>query len=142
MPLTFLSPLGLLVALAVALPLLGLAVLERRAARVRNALRLDAPDPRRRLELAGALVAVAVLLGSPPPAAAVGNRGGRASTLGALTSLATKNYFRPTATHRLVIVLGDDESQPFAEAGIGAVFRKPPRVRTIFVHVWRSGERI
>jgi hypothetical protein len=235
---TLLSPLGLLVALAVGLPLFGLAVLERRAARVRRTLGLDAPEPRKRLELAAALAVVAVLLGlaaaqpvlalsrdkvarsdaevlfvidvsrsmqavqgrtgtsrleraksvairvraalgdvpagvasitdrtlpylfptanpsvfnatveqsvaieSPPPASAVGNPGGRASTLGALTSIATTNYFQPAATHRLAIVLSDDESEPFAEAGIAAVFRKPPRVHTIFVHVWRAGERI
>ena len=61
--LTFLSPVGFLLALAGALPLLGLAVLERRAQNVRRALRLDPPDRRRRLELTGALAAVAVLLG-------------------------------------------------------------------------------
>ena len=38
--------------------------------------------------------------------------------------------------------MSDDESEPFAEAGIGAVFRKPPRVRTIFVRFWGPNERI
>jgi hypothetical protein len=238
MPLTFLSPLGFLVALAVAVPLLGLAVLERRAARVSSALRLDAPNRRRSLELAVALVTIAVLLGlaaaqpvlalsqdraargdaavlfvidvsrsmqasagragatrlerakelairvrtslgdvpagvvsmtdrtlpylfpspnlsvfdatveqsvqieTPPPAGAGGGATGRASTLGALTAVATKNYFQPTQTHRVLIVLTDAESAPFEEAGVGAVFRKPPRIRTIFVRVWGGSERI
>jgi hypothetical protein len=238
MPVTFLSPVGLLVAVGVVLPLLGLAALERRAARVRSALRLDAPNPRRRLELVTAFAAVAVLLGlaaaqpvlalsrdrparsdaavlfvidvsrsmqaaqgragttrlerakavatrvrtalgdvpagvasitdrtlpylfpspnlsvfdatveqsvaleSPPPASGVGNPSGRASTLGALAAVATKNYFQPGQTHRVLIVLTDAESAPFAEAGVGAVFRKPPRVRTIFVRFWRANERI
>jgi hypothetical protein len=238
MGVSFLSPVGFLVALAGALPLLGLAVLERRAERLRRLLRVDAPDRRRRLELAGALAAVALLLGlaaaqpvlavthektarsdaevlfvidvsrsmqassgevgatrlerartlamrvraalgdipagvasmtdrtlpylfptantsvfnatveravqieSPPPASRVGNPGGRATTLGALTSIATKNYFTPGTTHRLMIALSDDESEPFAEAGIGAVFRKPPRLRTIFVRFWAGDERI
>jgi len=236
--LTFLSPVGFLLALAGALPLLGLAVLERRAQNVRRALRLDPPDRRRRLELTGALAAVAVLLGlaaaqpvlavthekaarsdaevlfvfdvsrsmqaasgetgstrlerakqlairvraalgdipagvasmtdrtlpylfptantsvfnatvervvrieSPPPASRVGNPGGRATTLGALASIANQGYFAPGTTHRLMIALSDDESEPFAEAGIGAVFRKPPRVRTIFVRFWGPNERI
>lgn len=238
MPLTFLSPLGLLVALAVAAPLLGLAALERRAARVRIVLRLGAPDRRRRVELAVAFVAIAALLGlaaaqpvlalsreraarsdaavlfvldvsrsmqastgragatrlerakalairvraalgdvpagvasvtdrtlpylfpsanlsvfeatvrqsvaieSPPPAGGGPGATGRASTLGALTAVATKNYFQPGQIHRVLVVLTDAESAPFAEAGVGAVLRKPPRVRTILVRLWRPNERL
>jgi len=237
-PVTFLSPVGLLVALGVVLPLLGLAALERRATRVRRALTLGEPDPRPRRELAVALALVAALLAlaaaqpvialgqnrsarsdaavlfvmdvsrsmqasagrsgttrleraqalairvrgalgdvpagvasisdrvlpylfpspnlsvfdatiqqsvgieSPPPAAGQGNPSGRASTLGALADVATKGYFQPTQTHRVLIVLTDAESAPFAEAGVGAVFRKPPRVRTIFVRIWGANERI
>jgi hypothetical protein len=83
-----------------------------------------------------------VQIESPPPASRVGNPGGRATTLGALASIATQNYFTPGTTRRLMIALSDDESEPFAEAGIGAVFRKPPRLRTIFVRLWAGNERI
>jgi hypothetical protein len=238
MPVTFLSPVGLLLALGVAMPLVGLAALERRATHVRRVLKLGSSDPRRRVELVVAFAAIAMLLGlaaaqpvlafsqdksarsdaavlfvldvsrsmkasvgragttrlerakavsirvrtalgdvpagvasitdrtlpylfptpnlsvfdatidqsvefeSPPPASGVGNPSGRASTLGALAAVATKNYFQPSQTHRVLIVLTDAESAPFAEAGVGAVFRKPPRVRTIFVRFWRANERI
>jgi len=89
-----------------------------------------------------ATVESAVQIESPPPASRVGNPGGRATTLGALASIATGNYFLPGTTHRLMIALSDDESEPFAEAGVGAVFRKPPRLRTIFVRFWAPDERI
>jgi hypothetical protein len=61
--LTLLSPLGLLLVLAALVPILGLAVAERRAARVGRLLRLTQPNRRRRAEIAGALVVVAALLG-------------------------------------------------------------------------------
>jgi hypothetical protein len=41
-----------------------------------------------------------------------------------------------------MIALSDDESEPFSEAGLGAVFRKPPRLQTIFVRLWHGDERI
>ncbi len=241
MGLSFLSPSGFLIAVAVALPLLGLWLLERRAMRVRRLLRLRAPDRRRGLELGGAFAAIAVLLAlasaqpvlaithsrparsdaevlfvfdtsrsmgasarrhgatrleraksfarrlraalgdipagaagmtdrtlpylfptpnagvfddtlaqsiaieRPPPQgdfALSGNAHARATTLAALASVATQNYFSPQVTHRLLIVLSDDESNPFVESNIGAIFHKKPRVRTIFVRFWNSRERI
>jgi hypothetical protein len=59
---TFLTPVGALLALGVVLPLAGLAAVSRRAARVRGLLALD-PRPRRRLVLpvAAALVAAGLL---------------------------------------------------------------------------------
>jgi hypothetical protein len=40
------------------------------------------------------------------------------------------------------VVLSDDESLPFETASLGAVFRRPPRIRTIFVRFWNRRERI
>lgn len=224
--------------LAVVVPLLAYTALERRAARVRQALGLRAPGGRSRLELAAALTSVAVLLGlaaaqpvlawahdkaargdaevmfafdvsksmqasfgphgttrlarakslavklratlgdipagiatmtdrtlphlfpsanaevfnttvheafaieNPPPSSLGGPTGGRATTLGALAVVATEGYFTPGVQHRLLVVLSDDESLPFESASVGAVFRKPPRVHTIFVRFWNRRERV
>jgi VWA domain-containing protein len=62
--LTFLTPLGGLLALAALVPLGTQLLHERRAARVREALRLDAPGRRGRLGSAAALALVPVLLGA------------------------------------------------------------------------------
>ena len=59
----FLSPLASLVALAVALPLLAFALLERRARRVSSGLGLEPPPLRTRLGVPGAIAVVAGLLG-------------------------------------------------------------------------------
>ncbi len=238
MGVSFLSPLGLLVALAAAVPLFGFLLLERRAHRVRRTLQLPEPTRRQRLELGAAFAAVALLLGlaaaqpvlsashdkaarsdaevlfvfdvsrsmeaslgrsgpsrlarakslalqlraalgdvpaglagmtdrtlpylfptanqgvfdatvkssvgieQPPPAARIGNPAGRATTLGALASVAQKNYFTPGTTRRLLIVLSDYESNPFVESNLSAVFRKPPSVHTIFIRFWGAREKI
>jgi hypothetical protein len=63
MELSFLTPLGGLVALAALIPLAVYRSRERRARALRDVLRLPEPTPRSRLTLVGALVAVCVLLG-------------------------------------------------------------------------------
>jgi hypothetical protein len=62
MGLTLLSPLGLLLALVVAVPIAALALAERRAARVGSVLGLVVPARRRRVTVGLALAAVAGLL--------------------------------------------------------------------------------
>jgi von Willebrand factor type A domain len=64
------------------------------------------------------------------------------TTLSALTSIALDNYFEPEATKRLVVVLTDGESAPFFDGSIGALFRGPPPVHTIYVQFWRRGEHV
>jgi hypothetical protein len=61
--LTFLTPIGALLALGVVFPLAALALHERRAQRARRALRIEAPRRRSRGGTALALAAVPVLLG-------------------------------------------------------------------------------
>jgi hypothetical protein len=73
MGLTFLSPLGLLLALAAAVPLGALVLAERRAARVGRLLRLTRPSRRRRAEVAVALSAVTVLLALAAAQPAIGS---------------------------------------------------------------------
>ena len=61
--LVFLTPLGALAALALLLPLAGLALAARREAAARRLLRLPAPPPAKRLPRLLALAAVPVVLG-------------------------------------------------------------------------------
>jgi hypothetical protein len=64
------------------------------------------------------------------------------TTLSALTRIALDNYFEPEAKHRLVVLLTDGESAPFFDGSIGALFRGPPAVHTIYVQFWREGEHV
>ena len=75
----------------------------------------------------------------PPPSDGSNNL---ITTLSALTSIALDNYFEPDATKRLVVVLTDGESAPFFDGSIGALFRGPPPVHTIYVQFWHRGEHV
>jgi hypothetical protein len=75
----------------------------------------------------------------PPPSDGTNNL---ITTLSALTSIALDNYFEPDATKRLVVVLTDGESAPFFDGSIGALFRGPPPVHTIYVQFWHRGEHV
>jgi hypothetical protein len=63
MEISFLTPLGGLVALAALIPLAVYRGRERRARALRQVLRLPAPTPRSRLTLLGAIAGICVLLG-------------------------------------------------------------------------------
>ncbi len=237
MQLVLLSPLGLLVALVGALPLLALARLERRAAVVRRTLRLGDPRRRGRITVAVALAAVAVLLGlaaaqpviaranettvrqdaemlfvfdtsrsmqaalkpgaptrfdrakraallirsrlsdvpagaasmtqrvlpymfpssnvnlfaqtlrqsvrilDPPPIEERRIRG-VVTTLDALASVPTKNFFTPGVTRRVLVVLSDFETLPFAQNTVAATFRRQRDVQPIYLRFWDSRERV
>jgi hypothetical protein len=237
MQIVLLSPLGLLVALVGALPLLALARLERRAAVIRRTLRLGDPGRRGRITVAVALAAVAVLLGlaaaqpviakanettvrtdaemlfvfdtsrsmqaavtphsptrldrakraalqiraqlaevpagaasmtqrtlpymfpssnvnlfaqtlrqsvrilDPPPIEERRIRG-VVTTLDALAAIPTKNYFTPGVQRRVLIVLSDFETLPFAENTVAATFRRTRDVEPIYIRFWDSRERV
>jgi hypothetical protein len=237
MQIVLLSPLGLLVALVGALPLLALARLERRAAVIRRTLRLGDPGRRGRITVAVALAAVAVLLGlaaaqpviakanettvrtdaemlfvfdtsrsmqaaltphaptrldrakraalqirsqlsdvpagaasmtqrtlpymfpssnvnlfaqtlrqsvrilDPPPIEERRIRG-VVTTLDALAAIPTKNYFTPGVARRVLIVLSDFETLPFAENTVAATFRRTRDVEPIYIRFWDSRERV
>jgi hypothetical protein len=64
------------------------------------------------------------------------------TTLSALTRIALDNYFDAEAKHRLVVLFTDGESAPFFDGSIGALFRGPPPVHTIYVQLWRQGEHV
>src|SRR5919197_345623 len=66
----------------------------------------------------------------------------KVTTLGSLAHVATDNFFSVSAKHRLCVVFTDGETKPFVEASLGTLFRNPPAVKTIFVHLWNPAERI
>ena len=65
-----------------------------------------------------------------------------ATKLEAIASVQTQRYFSPAATHRLLVVLTDGETQPVAGARLGTLFRRPPAIGTIFVQFWGANERV
>jgi hypothetical protein len=235
MDVTLLTPLGAVVALGVALPLVALRLVHRRGSSVRRAVRL--PEPRRRtLRTAVAAVATAgVLLGlaaaqpriewmseqrvrsdaevfvvidtsrsmlaRPSPRADIrytraraaalrfrsafgevpmgiasftdrvlphlfpsadddvfaatlrrsigidrppprGSFSSTATQLSALESVVSRRFFTPASRKRLIFVITDGESIPLSGPKIGAAFRRPPGVDTIFLHVWGGNERV
>jgi hypothetical protein len=64
------------------------------------------------------------------------------TTLGSLSRLASDNFFAPTTTRRLMVVFTDGETKPFVDRSLATLFRRPPAVRTIFVHVWSPDEHV
>jgi hypothetical protein len=64
------------------------------------------------------------------------------TTLGSLSRLASDNFFSPASTHRLMIVFTDGETKPFLDRSLATLFRRPPGVHTIFVHVWEPDEHV
>ena len=75
----------------------------------------------------------------PPPQ---GTFSSTATRLGALENIVSRRFFTPTARERLLLVITDGESVPISGAKIGAVFRRPPGIETIFLHVWDGSERV
>ena len=75
----------------------------------------------------------------PPPH---GSFVSTATRLAALETIVSRRFFTPTARNRLIFVITDGESVPIAGAKIGAAFRRPPGVDTIFLHVWDGDERV
>lgn len=86
-----------------------------------------------------AVVRDAVRIGSPPsPNVFAPNE--RTTDLSALSSMSS-SFFDHSATHRLVIVFTDGESNKFFPGDVAVAFHHPP-VQAIFVHVWDPRERI
>jgi hypothetical protein len=66
----------------------------------------------------------------------------RVTSLEALSALATQGFFSPTARRRVAVVLTDGETLPGTRARLGTLFRRPPGIATVFVHVWGREERV
>jgi hypothetical protein len=64
------------------------------------------------------------------------------TTLGALTRVATDNFFPQAARRRVLIVLTDGESNRFVDSSVGALFKRPPVVKTVYVRFWGPREHV
>ena len=64
-----------------------------------------------------------------------------ATNLNGLRSVPDLNYFPPTATKRVLVVLTDGETEP-PEPQLARSFDRRPRIETIFVRFWDTDERI
>jgi hypothetical protein len=232
--LVFLTPLGILAALAGAIPLAGLALAARREQQARRLLRLDPPPRTGNLRRAAALVAVPVLLGCaatqpalrstkrahvrtdvqaffvldisrsmlasqspgsptrlarakqdalelrdaipqvPAGVATITDRvipdlfpnPGRnvfaqtldqavqievpppissnvlATSLDAIGSLGTQNFFDRTARRRVAVILTDGESVGIDNESVAHALETAPGVKLVFVHVWAPNEKV
>src|SRR5438094_770275 len=127
MPLSFQSPAGLLVTLVAIAPLAALVVHERRSTRLREALGLAGPGHARTIASAGVVAASFVLLGL--------------AAARPVLRVPTDNFFAPSLRKRLVVLVSDGESVPFAASGIASVFRSHG-VGLIVVRVGGAADRI
>ena len=74
----------------------------------------------------------------PPPALYFSTR---ATSLGTLDAIPTRDFFSPSARKRLLVVLTDGESRP-VDSDLRAAYSKGPPIEALFVHLWRADERI
>jgi hypothetical protein len=81
----------------------------------------------------------AVGIENPPPQSGFLAQVTRLDAIGAMSQL---NFFSPTASRRVIVVLSDGESLPFAPDRVAKRLSGPPRVDAIFVHVWDEDERV
>jgi len=86
-----------------------------------------------------ATVRDAVRIGSPPSPNVFAPTE-RTTDLSAISSMSDA-YFDRSATHRLVIVFTDGESNQFFAGDVAFAFHRP-LIHTIFVHLWDPHERI
>jgi hypothetical protein len=75
----------------------------------------------------------------PPPR---GSFQTTATRLESLETVVSQRYFSPGVRRRLIVVLTDGESVPISGARIGASFRRPPGVQSIFVQFWNEDEGV
>jgi hypothetical protein len=81
----------------------------------------------------------AVAIENPPPQSGFLAQVTRLDALGAMSSL---NFFSPTASRRVIVVVTDGESLPFSPDRVAKRLGGPPRVDAVFVHVWGEEERV
>ena len=84
------------------------------------------------------VVRKAVMIDEPAPERFYADR---ATSFDALTQFADQAYLDAAAPHRTLVVVTDGESQPVTGSLID-VLNRPPRVRVVFVHVARPGDKL
>jgi von Willebrand factor type A domain len=62
-----------------------------------------------------------------------------ATNLNGLRAIPEKNYFLPSATKRVLVVLTDGETQAL-EPDLARAFERRPKVEAVFVHVWGAAD--
>ena len=81
----------------------------------------------------------AVGIERPPPVHSLVQR---VTSLESLGSVASQDFFAPDARRRVLVVLTDGETIAGTRARLGPLFRRPPGISTLFVHVWGKDERV
>ena len=66
----------------------------------------------------------------------------RVTNLEALSAVASQGFFSPTARRRVMVVVTDGESLPGSRSLLSELFRQPPGIQPVFVHVWARDERV
>jgi hypothetical protein len=74
----------------------------------------------------------------PPP----GTHDVTVTTLASLAALPSQNYYSADATHRIAVIFTDAETRSFSTARVGALFRRNPPIRTIFIRIGNVDERV
>lgn len=89
-------------------------------------------------EVFTATVEDALAIGQPPP------RGydDVGTLFAAVDTFASGTFFRPTTTHRVVIIFTDGESRPFDTAGLRESLASGPPVTFVVVRIWNSHDRV
>jgi hypothetical protein len=85
----------------------------------------------------GATVQRSIGIESPPPSSFYAIR---ATRLGVLAALGTRNFFAPGTEHRVAVVFTDGESRTVGDRFAESL--RKHRVRVLFVHLWDERERI
>jgi hypothetical protein len=80
----------------------------------------------------------AVAIDSPPPRAVTRE----ATSFAALAGIGTDGWFARGVSRRLLVLLTDGESRPFAHALIGHALHGPPRTALVVVRVGNGDERV
>ncbi len=81
----------------------------------------------------------AIGIENPPPQSGFLAQVTRLDAIGRMNEL---NFFSPTARRRVVVVITDGESLPFAADRVAGKLRGPPEVDPVLVHVWDAADRV
>jgi hypothetical protein len=76
---------------------------------------------------------------NPPPQSGFLAQVTRLDAIGRMNEL---NFFGPTARRRVIVVITDGESLPFAADRLAKKLSGPPAIEPVFVHVWSSADRV
>lgn len=80
----------------------------------------------------------AIGIEQPPPRSTFSKN---ATSFDSLADVATRRFFPPTATRRVLVVLTDGESTPTTAARIGRLLGRAS-IKTVFVQIWDPTERV